>query len=114
MIVRAVLAIAVAILAAGCGATSHRSAALETHPATKCVLRTGPRDTLIHSADFRVANISCDVGWRVALACAIKFGKSGTCTSGGSRWRCSSRRLGLGATERCMSGDRSMRITWLD
>ena len=106
-------AFAVAALV-GCGATSHRSATVETHAATKCALRTGPGDTLIHSADFRVANVSCDVGWRVALACAIEFGKSGACMSGGSRWRCTSRRLGLGGTERCTAGDRLMRITWLD
>jgi len=101
-----VFAAAVALLVAGIGSAG---------PQKRCALRRGPGDTLVHSADFSVVNISCEVGWRVALACVrFTFGHAGNCDAAGYRWRCTSARLGLGSTQRCVAGRRSVQIAWLD
>lgn len=104
----AVLALALLAVAVLAGTGSAR-------PQKGCALRRGPGDTLVHSADFQVVNISCEVGWRVALACVrFTYGHAGNCDAAGYRWRCTSARLGLGSTQRCLAGRRSMQIVWLD
>lgn len=81
-----------------------------------CAPPRGPGDSARHSVNLRVENISCAKGRRVALACArLSYGRSGNCFVLGYDWRCTSTEPpGSESTEKCVSGRRSIRITWTD
>jgi hypothetical protein len=81
-----------------------------------CTPPLGPVDRQQHSVNLRVANVNCETGRHVALACArFSYGHVGTCSATGYRWRCTSTQAaGLTSTETCISGARLMRITWTD
>jgi hypothetical protein len=100
LVVVAVLALGMAMVpAASVGAPA-------THA---CPTFTGPGDNLIHSKDFRVANVSCAVGKRVVETC-LNNGKP--CRISGSTWVCHAHRI-PGQTH-CRSGRKVAEIFWLD
>jgi hypothetical protein len=109
------LAVAIVLVAA---AAASSVACSSTHATTtrKCIPPLGPGDEARHSMNLRVTNVGCETGRLVALACApFSYGHSGTCTAVGFRWRCtSSKPFGLASSEKCLSGRRSMSITWTD
>jgi hypothetical protein len=107
--------VAVALLVAGFVAAC-ASAAPYGAATRRCVPPLGPGDTMRHSVNLRVANIGCNTGRLVALACArFSYGSSGSCLAVGYRWRCTSSKLsGLASAEKCLSGRRSMSIVWTD
>jgi hypothetical protein len=103
----AAVTLATAILCSGLG----RAAEPKT-----CAPPRGPGDTLVHSRDLRVVNITCSVGRAIALACTrFTYGHSGICSAAGYSWRCtSSKPPGSESEQRCVAGRRAMSILWLD
>jgi hypothetical protein len=85
-------------------------------PLIQCEPPRGPRDKAIHSANLLVANISCNAGRNAALACrSFTYGRSGTCSTAGYRWHCTSTSPpGLKSAQHCVAGRRWMSILWLD
>ena len=82
----------------------------------QCAPPRGPGDTARHSANLRVENITCADGRKVALACVrFTYSHAGSCSAVGYRWRCTSTKpSGSASAQRCVSGQRPMRILWTD
>jgi hypothetical protein len=96
----------------GCASSNAPS----TSAGGRCAPPPGPGDSLVHSRDLRVKQITCSAGRKVALACArFTYGHSGLCSSSGFRWRCTSTHPpGSESTQSCAAGRRFMSIVWLD
>jgi hypothetical protein len=79
---------------------------------TACPTFTGPGDNLVHSSNFRAANVSCGEAKTVVERCS----GGGTCQAAGSTWTCRSDQAssGLESHLTCTSGTRSTSIIWLD
>lgn len=74
----------------------------------RCPTFTGPGDNLVHSRNFRVANVSCSTGKRVVERCDT----NGTaCRIAHSTWSCHGR---IPGETRCTSGPKVAEIYWLD
>lgn len=93
-----------------CGALTLAAAASAHAPSThRCPTFTGPYDNLVHSRDFRVANVSCATGKRVVEHC----GPNATaCRVAQTTWRCHGK--GIPGELRCTSGRKVAEIYWLD
>ena len=105
---RAVIVRAVTALLVG-GVLAVASTASAQGPRThRCPTFTGPGDTLVHSQNFRVANVSCATGKKVVERCA----NNGTaCRIAGSTWRCHGM---IPGENKCTSGRKVASIYWLD
>lgn len=84
-------------------------ASARTAPTHGCPTFTGPGDSLIHSRDFRVADVSCAVGKKVVEKC---YSDGRACRVAHSTWRCHGR--GIPGEQRCTSGRKVAEIFWLD
>ena len=85
------------------------AASARTAPTHSCPTFTGPGDNLIHSRDFRVADVSCAVGKQVVEKC---FGDGKRCLVAHATWRCHGR--GIPGELRCASGRKVAEIFWED
>ena len=88
--------------ASGHGPSAHGPS---TH---RCPTFTGPGDNLVHSRNFKVANVSCATGKRVVERCDTN---GTTCRIAHSTWRCHGR---IPGETRCTSGPKVAQIYWLD
>jgi hypothetical protein len=79
---------------------------------TACPTFTGPGDNLVHSSNFRAANVSCGEAKTVVERCS----GGGTCNAAGSTWTCRSDQAssGLESHLTCTSGTKATSIIWLD
>lgn len=74
-----------------------------------CPTFTGPGDSLVHSRNFRVANVTCAVGKRVVETC-LNNGRP--CRIAGATWHCHGQRIP--GEQHCTSGRKVAEIYWLD
>jgi hypothetical protein len=98
----------VASVAFALGSAALAAADAQAPTTHRCPTFTGPGDNLVHSANFRVARISCAAGKKVVETCDQR----GTpCRIGGVTWHCHGR---IPGEVRCTSGRRVASIYWGD
>lgn len=82
--------------------------------AADCSPPTGPGDNLVHSGGINIKHAGCDTARTVVIRCArFSGGNHGYCNAAGEKWYCRSTSF-PGSKERCVSGRKVIRWTWID